>query len=120
MEKSAVKALLFDVQGTATDFHSTIRTAAAAAGGPGHDWSGFVNKWRAAYFTETSQQPEQGPWVSVGPPPHSDSAPRSWPGRWSTGIRPWAMRSFRTNSISMPWISWILPTSSAAEERPGS
>ncbi|WP_051179480.1 haloacid dehalogenase type II [Nocardia concava] len=63
-----IKALLFDVQGTATDFHSTIRRAAEAIAGPlapGHDWSEFVNRWRAAYFTETSQRPEQGPWVSV-------------------------------------------------------
>ncbi|MTE16000.1 haloacid dehalogenase type II [Nocardia sp. CT2-14] len=60
--------MLFDVQGTATDFHSTIRRAAAAAAedlAPGQDWGGFVDEWRAAYFAETSQQPEHGPWVSV-------------------------------------------------------
>ncbi|GAB2563281.1 haloacid dehalogenase type II [Nocardia heshunensis] len=63
-----LRALLFDVQGTATDFHSTIRTAAASIAGPlapGHDWSDFVNRWRAAYFTETSQHPESDTWVSV-------------------------------------------------------
>jgi 2-haloacid dehalogenase len=63
-----LEALLFDVQGTATDFHSTVRRAAerlASARYPGHDWSEFVNDWRAAYFTETSQQPQDGPWVSV-------------------------------------------------------
>ncbi|MGV9665559.1 haloacid dehalogenase type II [Nocardia niigatensis] len=68
MSVLSVQALLFDVQGTATDFHSTIRRAAAdALGGerPGEDWSAFVNEWRAAYFAETSQQPEQGPWMSV-------------------------------------------------------
>ncbi|MFJ9366809.1 haloacid dehalogenase type II [Nocardia sp. NPDC101769] len=68
MDVLSPKALLFDVQGTATDFHSTIRRAAEAVLGgdrPGEDWGGFVNEWRAAYFTETSRRPEQGPWVSV-------------------------------------------------------
>ncbi|MGW4245223.1 haloacid dehalogenase type II [Nocardia sp. NPDC004722] len=63
-----MKALLFDVQGTATDFHSTIRSAAESIAGPlapGHDWSEFVNRWRAAYFTETSQHPVGDTWVSV-------------------------------------------------------
>ncbi|MVU75792.1 haloacid dehalogenase type II [Nocardia sp. ET3-3] len=60
--------MLFDVQGTATDFHSTIRIAAESIAGPlapGHDWSGFVNRWRAAYFAQTSQQPAENGWVSV-------------------------------------------------------
>ncbi|MFE3055049.1 haloacid dehalogenase type II [Nocardia sp. NPDC059239] len=68
MDVLSPKALLFDVQGTATDFHSTIRRAAEAALGserPGEGWGAFVNEWRAAYFAETSQRPEQGPWVSV-------------------------------------------------------
>ncbi|MET8427504.1 haloacid dehalogenase type II [Nocardia sp. NPDC004860] len=68
MDVLSPKALLFDVQGTATDFHSTIRrTAEAALAGerPGADWGAFVNEWRAAYFAATSQRPEQGPWVSV-------------------------------------------------------
>ncbi|WP_067822953.1 haloacid dehalogenase type II [Nocardia inohanensis] len=62
------KALLFDVQGTATDFHSTIRRAAEKAAGqrhPDHDWSAFVNAWRAAYFTETSKPRPDGGWISV-------------------------------------------------------
>ncbi|WP_067697586.1 haloacid dehalogenase type II [Nocardia jejuensis] len=62
-------ALLFDVQGTATDFHSTITAAARRIAGdrhPGRDWSQFVNDWRAAYFrgTSTPRGPED-PWVSV-------------------------------------------------------
>ncbi|MFF0610917.1 haloacid dehalogenase type II [Nocardia tengchongensis] len=68
MNVSRPTALLFDVQGTATDFHSTIRRAARAAAGdlsPGQDWVKFVNDWRAAYFAETSQQPGDGAWVSV-------------------------------------------------------
>ncbi|KZM73899.1 haloacid dehalogenase type II [Nocardia terpenica] len=46
------QALLFDVQGTATDFHSTItREAHRIAGSryPDRDWAAFVNDWRAAY-----------------------------------------------------------------------
>ncbi|MFE3794201.1 haloacid dehalogenase type II [Nocardia tengchongensis] len=68
MNVSRPTALLFDVQGTATDFHSTIRRAARAAAGelsPEQDWVKFVNDWRAAYFAETSQQPGDGAWVSV-------------------------------------------------------
>ncbi|WP_433671335.1 haloacid dehalogenase type II [Nocardia sp. CA-136227] len=62
------RALLFDVQGTATDFHSTIVRAAVAAAGelsPDQDWGKFVNDWRAAYFAETSRQPADSGWVSV-------------------------------------------------------
>ncbi|MEU1431767.1 haloacid dehalogenase type II [Nocardia sp. NPDC005746] len=62
------RALLFDVQGTTTDFHSTIVRAAVAAAGelsPDQDWGKFVNDWRAAYFTETSRQPADSGWVSV-------------------------------------------------------
>ncbi|MFF0636017.1 haloacid dehalogenase type II [Nocardia sp. NPDC004151] len=62
------RALLFDVQGTATDFHSTIVRAAVAAAGelsPDQDWGKFVNDWRAAYFTEMSRQPADSGWVSV-------------------------------------------------------
>ncbi|MFI1917364.1 haloacid dehalogenase type II [Nocardia sp. NPDC020380] len=62
------KALLFDVQGTATDFHSTIRHAATAVAGdryPDVDWSAFVNDWRAAYFEETSSRPKHAAWESV-------------------------------------------------------
>ncbi|MFE3289584.1 haloacid dehalogenase type II [Rhodococcus sp. NPDC059234] len=49
----SVRALLFDVQGTATDFRSTVVEAAEhIVGGrwPGIDWGGFVDRWRAAYF----------------------------------------------------------------------
>ncbi|AYF74229.1 haloacid dehalogenase type II [Nocardia yunnanensis] len=63
-----VTALVFDVQGTATDFHSTVRRAAetiAGSRGRGQDWSAFVNDWRRAYFEETSRTVGQGPWVSV-------------------------------------------------------
>lgn len=69
MTELAPKALLFDVQGTATDFHTTVRTAAAEIAGPDHahvDWSAFVNDWRAAYFRETSAgRPAGTPWISV-------------------------------------------------------
>ncbi|MFF0453879.1 haloacid dehalogenase type II [Nocardia africana] len=60
------KALLFDVQGTATDFHSTVVAAAAATLGrryPGRDWSAFVNDWRAAYFRGTAAVGDR--WVGV-------------------------------------------------------
>lgn len=62
------QALLFDVQGTATDFHSTVRAAAARIAGdrhPDQDWSELVNDWRAAYFKETSQPSTDSGWVSV-------------------------------------------------------
>jgi hypothetical protein len=50
----AVRALLFDVQGTATDFYSTVRDEAQRISNGRHpqmDWGGFVDRWRAAYFT---------------------------------------------------------------------
>lgn len=62
------RALLFDVQGTATDFHSTIRRALEKIAGqrcPGQNWSAFVNDWRAAYFTETGKPRVDDGWVSV-------------------------------------------------------
>jgi 2-haloacid dehalogenase len=49
-----VKALLFDVQGTATDFHSTVCGEAqriSAGRYPSADWSELVRRWRAGYFT---------------------------------------------------------------------
>jgi 2-haloacid dehalogenase len=64
-----LKALLFDVQGTATDFHTTVRTEAARIGAdryPNVDWSIFVNRWRAAYFdalTAAPKDPER--WTTV-------------------------------------------------------
>ncbi|UGT56970.1 haloacid dehalogenase type II [Nocardia asteroides] len=64
-----VDALLFDVQGTATDFHSTVcRTAQDLAEDrfPDYDWSDLVNRWRQAYFQETSQpRTAVDPWDSV-------------------------------------------------------
>jgi 2-haloacid dehalogenase len=64
-----VKALLFDVQGTATDFHSTVREEAhriSAGRHPGVDWSEVIRRWRASYFTalEAAQSRGDG-WVSV-------------------------------------------------------
>ncbi|MBV9514229.1 MAG: haloacid dehalogenase type II [Mycobacteriaceae bacterium] len=65
-----MKALLFDVQGTATDFHTTVRDAAAAMLGPRfphRDWSAFVNDWRAAYFDALSGLvPSAEGWTGVG------------------------------------------------------
>ena len=49
-----IKALLFDVQGTATDFHSTVCEEAhriSAGRHPGVDWAEVVRRWRASYFT---------------------------------------------------------------------
>jgi 2-haloacid dehalogenase len=67
-----VKALLFDVQGTATDFHSTVCGEAeriSAGRHPSVDWPDVVRRWRAGYFTtlETMQSRHQGSqgWISV-------------------------------------------------------
>lgn len=63
------KALLFDVQGTATDFHSTVRDEArriSAGRCPGVDWAGFVDRWRAGYATALrSAETSRVHWVSV-------------------------------------------------------
>jgi 2-haloacid dehalogenase len=64
-----IKALLFDVQGTATDFHSTIRDEAqriSAGRHPGVNWADLVRRWRAGYFTtlEAAQSRQSG-WISV-------------------------------------------------------
>jgi len=64
-----VKALLFDVQGTATDFHSTVCGEAGRLGAgrhPGVDWADVVRRWRAGYFTalEAARSRSSG-WVSV-------------------------------------------------------
>jgi 2-haloacid dehalogenase len=63
------RALLFDVQGTATDFYSTVRGEAqriAANRSPDVDWDGFVEAWRAGY-SAALQAAARGPagWVSV-------------------------------------------------------
>jgi 2-haloacid dehalogenase len=64
-----VKALLFDVQGTATDFHSTVCAAAqriSAGRHPGVVWPDVVRRWRAGYFAalDAAQSRHRG-WVSV-------------------------------------------------------
>jgi 2-haloacid dehalogenase len=64
-----VKALLFDVQGTATDFHSTVCGEAQRIGAgryPRLDWAELVRRWRASYFAalDAAQTRREG-WVSV-------------------------------------------------------
>jgi 2-haloacid dehalogenase len=64
-----VKALLFDVQGTATDFHSTVCDEALRIGAdryPDADWTDLVRRWRAGYFAalKAAQGVSDG-WVSV-------------------------------------------------------
>ena len=62
-------ALLFDVQGTATDFHSTVCGEAqriSAGRHPGVDWADMVRRWRASYFTALrAAQTRRAGWVSV-------------------------------------------------------
>jgi 2-haloacid dehalogenase len=67
--KPVVKALLFDVQGTATDFHSTVCGEAqriSAGRHVGVDWPDLVRRWRAGYFAalEAARSRHDG-WVSV-------------------------------------------------------
>ncbi|SPM36157.1 haloacid dehalogenase, partial [Mycobacterium rhizamassiliense] len=64
-----VKALLFDVQGTATDFFSTVCDEARRIGAGRHpdaNWPDVVRRWRAAYFAalEAASGRADG-WVSV-------------------------------------------------------
>ncbi|MCW2650141.1 MAG: 2-haloacid dehalogenase [Mycobacterium sp.] len=63
------EALLFDVQGTATDFHSTVRDEAQRMAGGRHpdiDWAGFVENWRAGYFAAVkTATPGRAAWLSV-------------------------------------------------------
>ncbi|OBA57768.1 haloacid dehalogenase, type II [Mycobacterium sp. 1100029.7] len=64
-----VKALLFDVQGTATDFFSTVCGEAqriSAGRHPDTDWADLVRRWRAGYFDalEAARSRQSG-WVSV-------------------------------------------------------
>ncbi|MQY08071.1 haloacid dehalogenase type II [Actinomadura macrotermitis] len=65
----SMEALLFDVQGTATDFHSTVcREAVRITAGrcPHIDWADFVNRWRAEYFTVLdATDTTQGQWTTV-------------------------------------------------------
>ncbi|OBB86556.1 haloacid dehalogenase type II [Mycobacterium sp. 852002-30065_SCH5024008] len=64
-----VKALLFDVQGTATDFHSTVCDEArriSAGRHPDVDWPDVVRRWRAGYFNALEDaHGRQTGWVSV-------------------------------------------------------
>ena len=69
MMKRVVKALLFDVQGTATDFHSTVcgeGLRISAGRYPNLDWPELVRRWRASYFDAlgAAQSRREG-WVSV-------------------------------------------------------
>jgi 2-haloacid dehalogenase len=69
MMRRVVKALLFDVQGTATDFLSTVCGEAqriSAGRLPGVDWPDVVRRWRAGYFAglDAAQSRQRG-WVSV-------------------------------------------------------
>ncbi|ETW23462.1 haloacid dehalogenase [Mycobacterium gastri 'Wayne'] len=68
-DEPMVKAIIFDVQGTATDFHSTVCDEAqriSAGRHPGVDWPEVVTRWRAAYFTTLKAAPsEHGKWISV-------------------------------------------------------
>jgi 2-haloacid dehalogenase len=67
MMSLVVKALLFDVQGTATDFHSTVCDEAArisAGRHPDADWGDLVRRWRASYFAALEAAQGNG-WVSV-------------------------------------------------------
>lgn len=63
-----LKALLFDVQGTATDFHSTLCDEArriSAGRDAGVDWPEVVRRWRAGYFAALEARPGQDAWLSV-------------------------------------------------------
>lgn len=64
-----VQALLFDVQGTATDFVSTVCGEAqriSAGRCPGVDWPDVVRRWRGGYFAALdAARGRQKGWVSV-------------------------------------------------------
>jgi 2-haloacid dehalogenase len=68
-DEVVLKALLFDVQGTATDFHSTVCAEAqriSAGRYPDADWSKVVQCWRAGYFATLDAAPARSHgWVSV-------------------------------------------------------
>jgi 2-haloacid dehalogenase len=68
MMSPVVQALLFDVQGTATDFHSTVCGEArriSAGRHPNADWGDLVRRWRSGYFTALEARAGEGAWVSV-------------------------------------------------------
>jgi 2-haloacid dehalogenase len=64
-----VQALLFDVQGTATDFHSTVCDEArriSAGRNLDADWAELVRRWRAGYFVALDYAPShEGGWISI-------------------------------------------------------
>ena len=64
------QALLFDVQGTATDFHSTVCGEAvriSAGRCPQIDWAQFTSRWRSNYFTALQVfKPDRDNWIAVG------------------------------------------------------
>ncbi|HTX97436.1 MAG TPA: haloacid dehalogenase type II [Mycobacterium sp.] len=67
--RPVVKALLFDVQGTATDFHATVCDEArrvSTGRHPGADWPEVVRRWRSTYFAmlQDARSCHSG-WVSV-------------------------------------------------------
>ncbi len=68
MMSSMVRALLFDVQGTATDFHSTVCGEAqriSAGRHPATDWADMVRRWRSGYFAALEARGGDDGWVSV-------------------------------------------------------
>ena len=69
MMRFVVKALLSDVQGTATDFHSTVCEAAqriSAGRHPGVDWPDVVRRWRADYFAALDAAQHRHPRLGFG------------------------------------------------------
>lgn len=60
---------MFDVQGTATDFHSTVCEEArriSAGRHPGVDWADMVRRWRSHYFAVLKAAQGRGSgWVAV-------------------------------------------------------
>ncbi|MGB0970768.1 MAG: haloacid dehalogenase type II [Mycobacterium sp.] len=68
-DRIAPRALLFDVQGTATDFRSTVCSEAERISTGRHphvDWTGFVERWRAGYFAALeSAAPDRDNWTTV-------------------------------------------------------
>lgn len=69
MNTNEVKALVFDVQGTATDFRSTLAEEAhqlSAGRAEGADWGAFVDTWRGMYRPALDAVLEGSkPWTAV-------------------------------------------------------
>ncbi len=68
-DRSTPQALLFDVQGTATDCHTTVCSEARRISAGRHtqvEWAGFVERWRAGYFAALeSAAPDRDNWTTV-------------------------------------------------------